>query len=95
MILLALFKAVEYGCLGALIGWIGQRPWGGALAHAAAGLAVGLFFGGAILALTYWTAPEPLSTTDLFSRGMNEVLFPVGCSLVLYTATALGKGVES
>jgi hypothetical protein len=26
LILLALLKAVEYGCLGAAIGWIGRRP---------------------------------------------------------------------
>jgi predicted phage tail protein len=57
------------------------------------GLVVGLLFGGAIVGFTYWTAPEPLATADLFSRGLNEVLFPVGCSLVLYTATALGKRI--
>ena len=93
LILLALLKAVEYGCLGAAIGWIGRRPWGGALAHAAVGLAVGILFGGAIVGFTYWTAPEPLAATDLFSRGANEILFPVGCSLVLYSATALGERV--
>jgi len=91
LILLALFKAVEYGCLGVAIGWIGQRPWAGALTHAAAGLAVGMLFGSAILALTYWTAPEPLAATDLFSLGINEFLFPVGCSLVLFFTTTLGK----
>jgi hypothetical protein len=93
LILLALLKAVEYGCLGAAIGWIGRRPWGGALAHAAVGLAVGILFGGAIVSFTYWTAPEPLAAADLFSRGANEILFPVGCSLVLYSATALGERV--
>ena len=93
LILLALLKAVEYGCLGAAIGWIGRRPWGGALAHLAVGLAVGILFGGAIVSFTYWTAPEPLAAADLFSRGVNEILFPVGCSLVLYSATALGERV--
>ena len=93
LILLALLKAVEYGCLGAAIGWIGRRPWGGALAHAAVGLAVGILFGGAIVSFTYWAAPEPLAAADLFSRGVNEILFPVGCSLVLYSATALGERV--
>lgn len=93
LILLALLKAVEYGCLGAAIGWIGRRPWGGALAHVAVGLAVGILFGGAIVSFTYWTAPEPLAAADLFSRSANEILFPVGCSLVLYSATALGERV--
>ena len=89
LILLALLKAVEYGFLGAAISWIGRRPWGGALAHAAVGLGVGIVFGGAVVSFTYWTAPEPITTAALFSRGINEILFPVGCSLVLYIATAL------
>jgi hypothetical protein len=93
LLILALLKAVEYGCLGVTIGWVGGRTWGGALAHAAAGLAVGILFGSAIVSFMYWTAPEPLTTAELFSRSINEVLFPVGCSLVLYTATALGKRV--
>ena len=93
LLILALLKAVEYGCLGVIIGWVGGHSWGGALAHAAVGLGVGILFGGAIVSFTYYTAPEPLTTADLFSRSINEVLFPVGCSLVLYTATALGKRV--
>jgi hypothetical protein len=93
LILLALLKAIEYGCLGVIIGWVGRRPWGGALAHAVVGLAVGILFGGAIVSFTYWTAPEPLAAADLFSRSANEILFPVGCSLVLYSATALGERV--
>src|SRR5215208_3790849 len=91
LILLALVKAAEYACLGVVIGWMGHRAWGGVLAHAAVGLAVGILFGGAILSFTYWTAPEPLGATGLFSRAINEIIFPVGCSLVLYAATALGK----
>jgi hypothetical protein len=93
VLLLALLKAIEYGCLGLAIGWIGQRTWGGAMAHLATGLAVGLVFGGTILALTYLMSPEPLAPADLVSRGTNEILFPVGCSLVLFAATALGKRV--
>jgi hypothetical protein len=95
LIFLALFKAVEYGCLGVIIGWVGRRSWGGMLAHAAAGLTVGIFFGSAIVSFTYWTAPEPLATPDLVSRSANEILFPVGCSLVLFAATAVGKRAES
>jgi hypothetical protein len=91
LFVLALLKALEYGCLGIAVGWLGRRPWGGALAHAIAGLAVGLLFGGVIVLFTSWTAPQPLGTAELFTRTINEVLFPVGCSLVLYAAAALGK----
>ncbi len=89
--LLALIKGVEYACLGVAIGWIGRRPWGGVVAHVVVGLAVGILFGGVTLALTYSSAPEPLSTPDLISRGIDEIIFPVGCALVLFSAEALGK----
>jgi hypothetical protein len=90
-LLVALIKGLEYGCLGLVIGWVGTRPWGGAAAHAAAGFAIGLIFGGTILGVAHVSAPEPLATADLVSRAVNEILFPVGCSLVLFSATALGK----
>lgn len=91
VLLLTLIKGIEYACLGAAIGWIGRRPWGGLLLHALVGLAVGILFGGATLALTYASAPEPPTTAALVSRGIDEVFFPVGCSLVLFSAQALGN----
>jgi len=93
LLLLALLKAVEYACLGAIVGWIGKRPWGGLIAHVVSGLIVGIVFGGAIVAFTYLNAPEPLATADLVSRGVNEIVFPVGCSLVLFSATAVVERV--
>ena len=91
ILLVAVIKGLEYGCLGLAIGWVGTRPWGGAAAHAATGLVIGLVFGGSILGIALVSAPEPLATAELVSRGVNEILFPVGCSLVLFTATVLGK----
>jgi hypothetical protein len=91
-LLIAAIKGLEYGCLGLGVGWVSQRPWGGALAHVAVGLLVGLVFGGAEIALAAGATPPP-STADLFSEGLNEVLFPVGCALVLFSATVLGKKV--
>jgi hypothetical protein len=92
--LVALIKGLEYGCLGVLVGWLGRRPWGGAVAHTAAGLAVGLLFGGAIVALTLASNPE-MPAADLVSRGVNEILFPVGCALILFSAATLGKRVAT
>jgi hypothetical protein len=88
--LVAFVKGLEYAVLGMAIGWVGGRSWGGAAAHMGMGLAVGLVFGGAILALTMESTPQP-PPTDLFTQGVNEILFPVGCSLVLFSAGALGK----
>ncbi len=92
---LALIKAIEYACLGMLIGWIERRPWGRLLAHALVGLAIGILFGGTILALTYVSAPEPPPAAAIIARGIDEVFFPVGCSLVLFSAQALAGWIAS
>jgi Family of unknown function (DUF5317) len=88
-------KAAEYGCLAASLGWIGRRTWAGAPAYGTAGLLAGLVFGGAILTVVAQSAPTPLSTADLMVKGVNELVFPVGCALVIYTAEILGKRVRT
>jgi Family of unknown function (DUF5317) len=88
-------KAAEYGCLAASLGWIGRRTWAGAPAYGAAGLLAGLVFGGAILTVVAQSAPTPLSTAALMVKGVNELVFPVGCALVIYTAEILGKRVRT
>jgi hypothetical protein len=52
-------------------------------------------FGGAILALTLGAAPGAVPAPNLVSRGLNELLFPVGCALVLFSAGALGNRMPS
>jgi hypothetical protein len=89
-LLVAVIRGLEYGCLGLGIGWVSQRRWGGAAAHAAVGLSVGLLFGVTEIALAPGTIAQ-LPTVDLVTEGVNEVLFPVGCSMVLFSAKALGE----
>jgi hypothetical protein len=93
--ILALIKGIEYACLGIAIGWIGRRPWGGLLSHVLVGLAIGILFGGTILAFTYVSAPEPPATAALIGRGVDEIVFPVGCSFVLFSAQVLSKRIAS
>lgn len=93
-LLVAIIKGLEYGCLGMAVAWLGRRPWGGAVAHMAAGLMVGVVFGGLILLLVVGSSPQP-PVADLVTQGINEVLFPVGCSLVLFSAGALGERVAA
>lgn len=93
-LLVAFLKGLEYAVLGMAIGWVGGRPWGGAVAHMGMGLAVGFAFGGTILALNMGSTPQP-PPTDLLTQGVNEILFPVGCSLVLFSAGALGKRLDN
>ena len=89
-LLVALIKGLEYGCLGIGIGWVSQRRWGGAAAHVAVGLLVGLVFGGLELSFAMRATPPP-PAADLFAAGLNGVLFPVGCALVLFSAGVLGE----
>jgi hypothetical protein len=70
-LMVAFIKGLEYGCVGMVVGWLGRRPWGGAVAHMAAGLMVGLVFGGLILLLLLGSSPQP-PAADLWSQGMNE-----------------------
>jgi D-alanyl-D-alanine carboxypeptidase len=82
-------KAAEYGCLGLALEWVGRRAWGSALGHLAVGLATGVVFGGLFLAVVVQSASTPLSTPSLLARGLNELLFPVGCALVVFIAEVL------
>jgi len=90
--LLASVKGVEYAALGLALWWISRRPWGGMGAHAAAGTIAGAVFGGAIVALTVAAAPAPPTAASLLPRILNELIFPIGCALVLYVAGALPTG---
>jgi hypothetical protein len=84
-------KAAEYACLGLALGWVGRRARGSALGHMAAGLMTGVVFGGVFLALVVQSAPIPLSTPPLLAKGVNELLFPIGCALVVFIADVLGR----
>ncbi len=91
-LLIAGIKGLEYACLGIAVAWLGTRSWGGVVAHAGLGLLIGIVFGGALVTTTLVFVPDP-ATSALVSQGLNELLFPVGCSLVLFSAGALGKKV--
>jgi hypothetical protein len=84
-------KAAEYACLGLALGWVGRRAPSSAFGHMAAGLLTGVVFGGALLALVVQSAPTSLSTPSLLAKGVNELLFPIGCALVVFIAEVLGR----
>jgi hypothetical protein len=90
LFMLATLKGTEYAFLGALVGWIAKRG-GGAIAHAGAGLLTGLVFGGGIIVMSARLAPAPVPAAALVSQAMNEVVFPIGCSLTLFVAQAIAK----
>jgi hypothetical protein len=87
-------KGLEYAVLGAAIGWVGKKAWGGLGAHAATGALIGVVFGSAILGYSEWSTLHQTPLVLWLSRGVNEFLFPVGCSLVLYASGAMAKRLE-
>jgi hypothetical protein len=93
-LLVVAIKGLEYGCLGLGVGWVSQRRWGGALAHLGVGLLVGLGFGGSEIAYATGGIFQ-LPTADFLSEAVDEILFPVGCSMVLFAAKTLGKRAAS
>ncbi len=87
-LLLAGLKGLEYAVLGGLIGWLGYKY--ALKGHALIGLLVGVVFGSLILWVTIVQTPAVIPLAGMVARGANEVVFPVGCSMVLYAATQIG-----
>lgn len=85
-LVVGLIKGVEYACLGFGAAWLTKRAWGGFIAHAGLGFTAAVIFGGAILAIL-----QPPWPARFMAVAANELIFPVGCSLVLCAAETLGK----
>ena len=52
-------------------------------------VSIGGVFGAIVLVLTKGATPLPLAA--LVSREINEIFFPVGCALVIYSTEVLKK----
>jgi hypothetical protein len=83
---LALIKALEYGVFGVALYYIQKRGWG-VLAHVGMAFAIGGVFGAGVLALT--GAHLPMAA--MVSREINEIFFPIGCALVIYSTEVVKK----
>lgn len=84
----AVVKGAEYLFLGLVLAWLGNRN-AGFLAALAAGLGTGVVFGGAVTLLVVFLSAPALSA--VLAALANEVLFPVGCAVVLYGAERLAR----
>jgi hypothetical protein len=87
-------RAIEYGVLGWLLGKLAERDEARWRPYLAAGAAVGIVFGGAIAALSYYasvtngTAPGAPQVAELI---VKELLFPVGCASVIFASRFVGR----
>ena len=84
-------KFQPYAALGLILGWMLKKAWSGAWSFMAVGLGAGVIFGGTIIGLMDWHAAKALAPVALATRAISEILFPVGCALVLYAADSLSK----
>jgi hypothetical protein len=79
-------RAAEYLCLGLVVGWLVRRAGAGPHHHAAVGLGVGAIFGAGLLALNAAASGGPLvSPAAMPAWVINELLFPAGCALILFS----------
>lgn len=87
--LLLLLKGAQYAILGAALAYISRRPWGGLWAHVGVGAACGAIFGLTAMAVTLSGAAQLPPAGVVAGQALNELLFPIGCSLVVFFATRL------
>lgn len=90
---LAIVKAIQYGLLGIMLATMLRRMGLSLKGHLLAGFSVGVVFGAVTLYLMVSAAQDagqPLSMPQIIARAVNEIAFPVGCSLVLYALSRLG-----
>ena len=80
-----IIKAVEYAWLGGAIGFLGKQQ-AGLKPYAMTGLITGAIVASLIVILNLLPAAPLASSASLFAKAVNEILFPVGCSLVLYAS---------
>jgi hypothetical protein len=78
-------KSVEYCLLGYFVGRMLQGRRSTLARHVYLGLAAGVVFGASIVAVTIAHSSEHhLAQGKLLGLVINEMLFPIGCSVVLY-----------
>ncbi|MBL8881066.1 MAG: hypothetical protein JNG88_18275 [Phycisphaerales bacterium] len=88
-------KAAQYGALGLAVVWIARQRWGGLGAHIGVGLATGVLFGSAIIGVTYANTTPAMALPRIAAQTVNELVFPIGCALVLYAAGRMGERIRA
>jgi hypothetical protein len=90
VIALGALRGVEYLCLGAALAILAQRKSRPG-AYLVAGLTVGVVFGAIVLLLT---PTITRSVAGLLGWGVNELLFPMGCAVILYGAGVINRAAR-
>ena len=86
VLLLALLKALEYGGFGLVTGWLSSEAISRPHHYAVAGALTGLYFGGLITVVAVAGG-----TARVLPVALNEMLFPIGCAMVLFVSGLLAR----
>lgn len=93
----SLVRAVQYGILGWLLASLAVKREERLSRYLMAGAVAGLAFGGAITALLIYRAGlagTPMTGGRIVATSINEMLFPIGCTLVVYVALRVSVHVK-
>src|SRR6478752_7404509 len=93
----SVLRAAEYALLGWLLARLVVRDEDRSWLYLGAGCAAGIIFGGAITGLTWRAADRggtPLTPPMLAATTINEMVFPVGCALVIFLGHLVGHHVK-
>ncbi|MER8380169.1 hypothetical protein NKH69_10060 [Mesorhizobium sp. M0976] len=94
---LGVLRAIEYGLLGWILASLASKEEPRPLHFALAGALIGAVFGGGITVLTIETAAAndaALALPQAIATGLNEIVFPIGCSLVVYIALQVSRHMK-
>jgi hypothetical protein len=80
--LLVAVKGAEYLLLGWAVGRLGEREEARAGDYALPGIVIGVLSATIVVALNLWHAPMPAA--KLVGVAVGELIFPIGCALVIY-----------
>ncbi len=96
VIVLGLIKAAEYGFLGAMLAVLMKRDDHQFKRYVLLGLGTGIVFGSALVFASLRMAASsgaPLTTAQIAGKTVNEVLFPVGCAIVIYAIQIMSSHI--
>lgn len=92
--LIASLKAVEYAVLGFLLGRLArsERSLG---AYLGVGAVVGVVFGAVITTVLAEGSAQAPTVANVLPKAINEMIFPLGCSLVFFAAETLARHTKA
>ncbi|CCV16136.1 hypothetical protein [Mesorhizobium sp. STM 4661] len=94
---LGVLRAIEYGLLGWILASLASKEKPRPQQFMLAGALIGAVFGGGITVLTIETAlakDVALALPQAITTAVNEIVFPIGCSLVVYIALQVSRNMK-